>query len=156
MKCSQCGCTDLVEVKFPQEVSLILTAVGLSGETNAYDIKNKVNCKSFICVNCGHFEFFNLSLAEQIKHDIKKREEANENLNKIKNKITELSENISNKYSEMQKLETESLNLDISVRRYNEIQSLISNIKKDIMTINQTIKEKEKEIIKLNKLVSKQ
>lgn len=156
MKCSQCGCTDLVEVKFPQEVSLILTAVGLSGETNAYDIKNKVNCKSFICVNCGHFEFFNLSLAEQIKHDIKKREEANENLNKIKNEITELSENISNKYSEMQKLETESLNLDISVRRYNEIQSLILNIKKDIMTINQTIKEKEKEIIKLNKLVSKQ
>ncbi len=156
MKCSQCGCTDLVEVKFPQEVSLILTAVGLSGETNAYDIKNKVNCKSFICVNCGHFEFFNLSLAEQIKHDIKKREEANENINKIKNKITELSENISNKYSEMQKLETESLNLDISVKRYNEIQSLISNIKKDIMTINQTIKEKEKEIIKLNKLVSKQ
>ena len=156
MKCSQCGCTDLVEVKFPQEVSLILTAVGLSGETNAYDIKNKVNCKSFICVNCGHFEFFNLSLAEQIKHDIKKREEANENLNKIKNEITELSENISNKYSEMQKLETESLNLDISVRRYNEIQSLISNIKIDIMTINQTIKEKEKEIIKLNKLVSKQ
>ena len=156
MKCSQCGCTDLVEVKFPQEVSLILTAVGQSGETNAYDIKNKVNCKSFICVNCGHFEFFNLSLAEQIKHDIKKREEANENINKIKNKITELSENISNKYSEMQKLETESLNLDISVKRYNEIQSLISNIKKDIMTINQTIKEKEKEIIKLNKLVSKQ
>ena len=156
MKCSQCGCTDLVEVKFPQEVSLILTAVGLSGETNAYDIKNKVNCKSFICVNWEHFEFFNLSLAEQNKHDIKKREEANENLNKIKNEITELSENISNKYSEMQKLETESLNLDISVKRYNEIQSLISNIKKDIMTINQTIKEKEKEIIKLNKLVSKQ
>lgn len=72
MKCSQCGCTDLLEVKFPQETNLILTEVGLAGESNFYGIDNQVNCKSYICLNCGHYEFFNLELAKQIKSDKKK------------------------------------------------------------------------------------
>ena len=149
MKCSQCGCTDLVEVKFPQETSLILTAVGLAGETNAYDIKNQVYCNSFICLNCGHFEFFNLSLAEQIKCDIKIKEEAKENINKIENEIHELWENISSKLEEKEKLEIESKNLDITLRRYNEVQEQLSSIENDIENLNKAIKEKEDKIKKL-------
>ena len=155
MKCSQCGCTDLVKVKFPQETSLILTAVGLAGETNAYDIKNQVYCNSFICLNCGHFEFFNLSLAEQIKYDIKIKEEAKENINKIENEISELRKIISNKLNEKEKLEIESQNLDITLRRNNEIHSQIAEIKNYIKNIDKAIKDKEEDIIKLKKILER-
>lgn len=149
MKCSQCGCADLVKVKFPQETSLILTAVGLAGETNAYDIKNQVYCNSFICLNCGHFEFFNLSLAEQIKCDKKIKEEVKENINKIENEIHELWENISSKLEEKEKLEIESKDLDITLRRYNEVQEQLSSIENDIENSNKAINEKEYKIKKL-------
>ena len=153
MQCTQCGCVDLIKVKFPYNTSLILTDVGLYGETNVYDIKNKENCKSFICLNCGHFEFFNLSMAKQLRLDIKKKEEVEENINKLNNELTELVKTISDKQAEIKKLDEESLNLDISVRRYNEIRSLIADIKNDITNINKLIKEKEKEITKLKKII---
>ena len=70
MKCTQCGCNNLVKVDFPYETGLIEDVVGLSGYTAQYSIINKADCNSYICTNCGHFEFFNLKLAEKIKHDM--------------------------------------------------------------------------------------
>ena len=151
MKCSQCGCADLVEVEFPQEAELIQTRVGLVGYSSFYDIENNVYCNSYICVNCGHFEFFNLELAEQIKLDRKERESAKQNINKIQNEIIELNDKISNIEKEIEKLKSESLDLDITVRRSNEIQTTISNYENDIKILNKAISEKKKEITKLEK-----
>lgn len=132
-----------------------LTEIGLAGYTNDYDIKNRVYCNSFICLNCGHFEFFNLSLAEQIKCDIKIKEEAKENINKIENEISELRKIISNKLNEKEKLEIESQNLDITLRRNNEIHSQIAEIKNYIKNIDKAIKDKEEDIIKLKKILER-
>ena len=71
MKCSQCGGEKLAKVKFPHEVELMETVVGLAGYSACYDLNNEVHCNTYICLNCGHFEFFNLKLAEQIKQDKK-------------------------------------------------------------------------------------
>ena len=149
MKCSQCGGIELAEVAFPQETSLILTEVGLVGETNAYEIKNHVRCNSYICLNCGHFEFFNLALAEQIKADLKIIEDTKKNIDKIESEIANLNEDIVNKHKEIDELESELQNLDITVRRINEIKELISGAKSDIVTIKGLIREKEMEINKL-------
>ncbi len=84
---------------------------------------------------------------------MKKKEEVEENINKLNNELTELGKTISDKQAEIKKLDEESLNLDISVRRYNEIRSLTADIKDDITNINKLIKEKEREITKLKKIL---
>lgn len=148
MKCSQCGCTDLAEVEFPQKTSLILTSVGIAGESNFYEIENRVDCNSYICLNCGHFEFFSSMMAEQIKRERKVREEVEAKSNKIQNEIIELRNNISDKYKEIDKLKLEAQDLDVTLRR-NEIQVLISNLESDIININKIIVKKKQEIIDL-------
>ncbi|HIY99817.1 MAG TPA: hypothetical protein H9676_03850 [Firmicutes bacterium] len=149
MKCSQCGCADLVEVEFPQKTSLILTSVGIAGESNFYEIENRVDCNSYICLNCGHFEFFSSMMAEQIKTERKVREEVEANINRIQNEIIELRNNSSDKYKEIDKLKLEAQDLDITLRRNNEIQVLISNLENDIININKIIVKKKQEIIDL-------
>ena len=59
MQCTQCGCNDLEEVDFPYESELVTTAIGLVGESFQYDLDARVYAKTFICTQCGHFEFFN-------------------------------------------------------------------------------------------------
>ena len=83
MKCSQCGCEDLVEVEFPQEVRLIEVDSGLAGYSSGYNLKNKINCSTYICLNCGHYEFFNKKLAEQIKNGRKEADKAKKHTKKI-------------------------------------------------------------------------
>ena len=83
MKCSQCGCEDLVEVDFPQEVRLIEVDSGLAGYSSGYSLKNKVNCNTYICANCGHYEFFNKKLIEQIKNDKKAQVKVKDRTKKI-------------------------------------------------------------------------
>ena len=155
MKCSQCGCTDLVGVKFPQEVSLILTAIGISGETNAYDIRNKVHCDTFICINCGHFEFFNLSLSKQIVDKRKTIEKTKFDINNIENELVKLHNIVQNKNEEIEKLKTEAQNLDITLRRNNEIQTLIACLRNETIEVNKIIKKQEIELTKLKKLLTK-
>ena len=69
MKCSQCGCEDLAKVDFPQKTKLVEIECGLRGYSASYDFQQKTNCDTYICLNCGHYEFFNLKAANQIKRD---------------------------------------------------------------------------------------
>lgn len=151
MKCSLCGCEDLVEVEFPQEAQLIEVAVGIAGESSFYDIKNNTYCNSYICVNCGHFEFFNIELAKRIMLDRKMKESAKLNINKLQHEIVELYNKVSNIKKHIKKLQNESSDLDITVRRSNEIQTTLSNYKNEIRILNKTISEKKEEITRLEK-----
>ena len=144
MKCSQCGCQDLIPVDFPQKTNLEEVDCGLAGYSSAYVLKNKINCDSFICINCGHFEFFNLGLAEQIKHDRKLKKEIQENINKVENEIMLLNNKAFDIQEQIGKLKSETLNLDITLRRNNELQVQISNLKKELAALNKTINEKKK------------
>lgn len=73
IKCTQCGCEDLEEVGFPYEVELDTVAVGLVGESFQYALQNDVYASTYICTKCGHFEFFNPKLAEQVLKDREKK-----------------------------------------------------------------------------------
>ena len=153
MKCSQCGCNDLVEVDFPHEVNIIQTGVGLNGYSSSYDIEDDVYCDSYVCVNCGHFEFFNLNLAEQIKEDRLFKEKTKKDIEKIEKEIDELNNKISSLDLSIKELKKESLNLDITVRRSNEIQDAILSKKEEIKKTNKIVNEKNKELGKLKKMI---
>lgn len=88
-------------------------------------------------------------MAEQIKTERKVREEVEANINRIQNEIIELRNNSSDKYKEIDKLKLEAQDLDITLRRNNEIQVLISNLENDIININKIIVKKKQEIIDL-------
>lgn len=155
MKCSQCGCNDLVEVEFPQETTLIECERGLVGYSSSYDIESEVYCKTYICVNCGHFEFFDLELAEQIKNDRKEKAEAKEYIIRVEKEIVDLSNQVSDIQKEKEKLINESQDLDITIRKSNEIKMSIKDLENEIITLHKTIKEKEKEVAELKNKLNK-
>ena len=153
MKCSQCGCNDLVEVDFPHKIDLKEVGVGLAGYSSSYSIEEELDCNSYVCVNCGHFEFFNLKLAEQIKKDRLLKEKTKNDIDKIKKEIDELNNKISSSDLNIKELKKESLNLDITVRRSHEIQDAILSKKEEIKKTKKIINEKNKELVKLEKLI---
>lgn len=149
MKCTQCGSEDLVQADFPQNAYLITTEIGLSGYSNSYSIVSDICCDSYICVNCGHYEFFNSKLIEKIKSDRKTKKEIKTNIANIKNDIIELTNKIAFSEKQIEDLRVESSNLDITLRRNNEIQEMMSNLYNEIKSINKIISDKETELIKL-------
>lgn len=68
IKCTQCGSDDLKETGFPYEVNLVMTECGIAGESSFYALDKKALTKTYICTQCGHFEFFSKELANSIKN----------------------------------------------------------------------------------------
>ena len=95
IKCTNCGCKDLEEVDFPYEAKLIQTAIGIAGESSAYDLEEEFYTTTYICTECGHFEFFNPELAKLILEERKKNA-------KIENEITEIDNQILTNEKELQ------------------------------------------------------
>ena len=63
IKCTQCGCTDLVKTFWPHEYELECVHEGLSPEASLYAMNETEYAEVYICTQCGHFEFFNKKLA---------------------------------------------------------------------------------------------
>lgn len=154
IKCSQCGSNDLEEVDFPYEAKLKEVETGIAGEASFYAMHEEVYAKTYICTQCGHFEFFNSELAKLI---LGERERCAE----IKNRIDNFDKQILDKNNEIKKVEQQMnsikeqlKNIDITIRQSNELktkQQELSNKLKALKSDNQElIKQRDSLKHKLN------
>ncbi len=175
IKCTQCGREDLVEVNFPMEVGFnndgyesvktnnpynpyerkfverepVLQQTQYDGDGGAvtFKLENQYFCQTFICTECGHFEFFSKELTEVIKEDRKKCADLKKEIADLEDKITKLQAEQTKLQKELDSCNKEFSDLDITVRRSNELKEKINNLKnnitKKIETINELNKQKQ-------------
>ena len=179
MKCTQCGCTDLNEVNFPMEVGFnndgyenvkidnpyrpyeqkfvrrepILRQTQYDGDGGAvtFELENQYFCKTYICTQCGHFEFFNKKLAEQILANRQATEEISKKISDVDKQIEKLNDKNFKCENEILHCNEELKNLDITVRRSNELQEKIKSLQNEIKEVKKEIGQKQTEKSNLEK-----
>lgn len=135
MKCTNCGNINLVKTYFP-----------LSGDASlSYEID------VYFCVECGHYEFFSPAKIEKYKNMlawIRNRELEIEQLNK---ELEEMQNPLifQNIQDEINMLETQLKNLDITVRQQQEFTSRVSELKRELQLLPNKIKLKKETISRL-------
>lgn len=156
MKCTQCGCNDLEKINFPYKSELVITAVGLVGESFQYELKENVSAQSYICTHCGHLEFFDPELADRVL-DVRDR------CAKIKMEIDDFDRQVLDKnkdillvQSQIDAINEQLKDLDITIRQSNELkathQELINKLKALKNDMQELIKRKTNLEYKLNSL----
>ena len=78
MKCSNCGSDNLKEVNMD-------VLLGISGDASL-----RSRGDTFICLECGHIDFFNTAYVEDIKIKLKKKQEIENQINEKNKRISEL------------------------------------------------------------------
>lgn len=140
IKCTQCGCDDLEEVDFPYKAKLDEVAIGIAGESSFYDLHEEVYAETYICTNCGHYEFFNSWLAKSI---LEKREAKIRTLNEAQNELENLNKQVLEKNNEIQNTErelncisTQLESLDITIRQSNDLKVKQNELTKKLKVLN--------------------
>ena len=123
MKCTQCGCNDLEEVDFPYESKLITTDIGLVGESFQYDLDASVYAKTYICTRCGHFEFFNLELAELVLEEREKCAKIQKEIDNFDKQILDKNNEIKNVEEQINSIKEQLRDIDITIRQSNELKA---------------------------------
>lgn len=145
MKCTQCGCEDLKEVDFPYQVNLIMTACGCALEAAYYDLKQTSDATTYICTKCGHFEFFNLKLANIILQERKRKEIIRASIEEIEKKILQNENQINTRIETINQILKQLENLDITIRQSNELKERKAELTEQINSLRTEIKSLEME-----------
>lgn len=173
MKCTQCGCTDLCETNFPMKVGfndngfetvstsnpyrpyerklvrrepvLRQTQYDCDGGAVTFELENQYFCKTYICTQCGHLEFFDKKFAEQILANRKATEEISKKICNVDKQIEKLNDKNFKCENEILNCTEELENLDITVRRSNELQEKIKSLQIEIQEIKKEIDQKQTE-----------
>ncbi|MFQ6749542.1 MAG: hypothetical protein ACLRFR_01705 [Clostridia bacterium] len=141
MKCSQCGNKNLKKTKFPAYVDASMDA----------NAKFYCSLDSYICLNCGHYEFFSTKTIERYtskNEEIKKIERMVFEVTKI---LTDIDNGLEKIKNELQELETESKNKDITIRQHEEILAKMKETKENENKLWHEWDKRIKDVIKSDK-----
>ena len=130
MKCTQCGCEDLMEIRLGN-------LFGIGGGDGYTNIQGSDSFKIYTCNNCGHLEFFDNGLNEKLaeEKELEKYFQEKENVliekqNEIRNgKLKQLQE-------ELASVEIQLTSLDITIRQQQELSEKVIDIKEEIRKIS--------------------
>ena len=142
MKCTQCGCENLI----PVEIS---DYMDLSGEANLYI--NKF-LKIYNCCDCGHLEFFDNSRNEKMKAKLEIEKKYDNELSVLAQKQDELEKELKQLADELSSISVKSGDLDITIRQQAELNIQANKIRSQIKDISEKKLEIEKEIEKVEKV----
>ena len=115
MKCSQCGGEKFIETQ-------------LWGYDFSY---GQMTVEVYLCVECGHHELFNKTLAEKYRALCKEIEDIKTKIITLEKAIDQFNYVVSKYDDETKKLITKSNNLDITIREQKELMKQIEVRNKD-------------------------
>ena len=115
MKCSQCGGEKFIETQ-------------LWGYDFSY---GQMTVEVYLCVECGHHELFNKTLAEKYRALCKEIEDIKTKIIPLEKAIEQFNYVVSKYDDETKKLITKSNNLDITIREQKELMKQIEVRNKD-------------------------
>lgn len=139
IKCSQCGCTDLEKVDFPYEAILHKVQTGLTGYSFIYDLEENIYTDTYICTQCGHFEFFNSEVAKDVLKKRAKIEEIQEEINDLDRQISSKNNEIE-KFNQQINLIAEQLkSIDITIRQSGELKSKQQELSQNLKLLEQEV-----------------
>lgn len=134
MKCSNCGSDEFVETPFP--IDFVLT----EGKVKS------VNLKTYICLNCGHYEFFCKEVADELKNAYINIKDLCEEENRLTNEILNLSNEFEKKLNGLNEKKIElvkkAMNLDLTIREKNRLDDEINVLDKEINLANKCLNHK--------------
>lgn len=119
MKCSQCGNKNLKKTKFPAYVHA-------SVDANA---EFYCSLDSYICLNCGHYEFFSTKTIEIYTSKNEEIEKIERMIVEVTKILTDIDNGIEKIKNELEELETESKNKDITIKQQEDILVKIKETK---------------------------
>ena len=119
MKCSQCGNKNLKKTKFPAYVNASI------------DANAEFHCSldSYICLNCGHYEFFSTKTIEIYTAKNEELEKIKRMMVEVTKILTDIDNGLEKIKNELEELETESKNKDITIRQHEDIMVKIKETK---------------------------
>lgn len=134
MKCSNCGSDEFVETPFP--IDFVLT----EGKVTS------VNLKTYICLNCGHYEFFCKEVADELKNAYINIKDLCEEQSKITKEILNVNNEFDKKISRLNdnkiELVKKAMNLDLTIREKNKLDEEIDVLNKEIKLANKCLNQK--------------
>ena len=145
IKCTQCGCDDLVEVDFPYKSELVEVSTGIYGESFVYDLDETIFAKTYICTRCGHFEFFNPELAKIVIDEREEKASIQAEIDKLDKQILSNNDEIETIKKSISSTAHQLEDLDITIRQSNELKEK-----------KKGFEQKLKELEASNKLLIKQ
>ena len=151
MKCSQCGCEDLEKVNFPYKAILDEVATGISGESSFYDLREKTTADTYICTNCGHFEFFNSKLAKSVLEKRAKNAKTQGEIDVLNKKISDKNNEIKNFKNQISLIKKQLENIDITIRQSNEFKTKQQELVKKLKLLEKEFQQLEKQKSSLKK-----
>lgn len=134
MKCSNCGSDEFVETPFP--IDFVFT----EGKVTS------VNLKTYICLNCGHYEFFCKEVADELKNAYINIKDLCEEQSKITKEILNVNNEFDKKISGLNdnkiELVKKAMNLDLTIREKNKLDEEIDVLNKEIKLANKCLNQK--------------
>lgn len=120
IKCSNCGSTRLLDVEYPLHF-LIVDGNQTSAPLTTY-----------LCADCGHYEFFSHKLAKMARSLFDDGAEINSNVDSLLSKIKNADEvcliNLKKLENEKNEINLELKSLDITIRKKNELEQRLVQI----------------------------
>ena len=137
MKCTQCGCENLISIN-------IESLISISGD--AY-MRNSESLKVYACRNCGHLEFFDNGLNEKLAEESEIEKKYEKELTALVQQQEEMKNGaLKQLQEELTCVESQLKSLDITIRQQQELTQKAEALKVKIKQISIEIYKIEKEI----------
>ena len=137
MKCTQCGCENLIPIN-------IESLISISGDAS---MRNSESLKVYACRNCGHLEFFDNGLNEKLAEESEIEKKYEKEISALLEKQNQIEDGeLKQLKEELAYTESQLKSLDITIRQQQEFKENVKALNVKIEKVLYKIRKIKTEI----------